>query len=78
MRILNQDDDKPIEGVLIMLTPFEAKQLSDFLSQLTPDAGDHLHVNDETFMKEITIAIYTSENTHTFSRRVIDLIEKEV
>jgi hypothetical protein len=29
-------------------------------------------------MREITIAIYTTENMHTFAPRGIELIEKEV
>ena len=78
MRILNEDDNKPIKGVLIMLTPSEAKELVDKIRQLTAEKGDHLHVDDESFMREITIAIYTPENTQFFSRRVIDLIEKEI
>ena len=58
MRILNEDDNKPIKGVLIMLTPSEAKELVDKIRELTAEKGDHLHVDDESFMPEITIAIY--------------------
>jgi hypothetical protein len=78
MRILNEDNDQPIKGVLIMLTPSEAKELGDKIRRLTPEKGDHIHVDDETYMREITIAIYTPENTQSFSRRVIELIEKEI
>ena len=57
MRILNEDNDQPIKGVLIMLTPSEAKELVDKIRRLTPEKGDHIHVDDETYMREITIAI---------------------
>jgi hypothetical protein len=78
MRILDQDSDKPLKAVLIMLTPSEAKELTDKIRQLTSEKGDHLHLDDEMLMREITIAIYTTEYTHTFALRVIELIEKEV
>ena len=74
MRILNQDNEQPIKSALIMVTPSEAKELSDKISQLTSDKGDHIHIDDDTFMREITIAIYTQENIHFFSQRVIDLM----
>ena len=61
-----------------MLTPSEAKELVDKIRQLTSEKGDHLHINDETYMREITMAIYTPENSHSFNRRVINLIEKEI
>jgi hypothetical protein len=78
MRILNQDDNRPVKSVLIMLTPSEAKELVDKINQLTPEKGGHLHVNDESFLREVTIAIYTPVNMDSFHRRVIDLIEKEI
>ena len=78
MRILNKDNDKPIKDALVMLTPLEAKELVDKIHKLTSEQGNHLHINDENFIHEITFAIYTSENVHSFTRRVIDLIEKEI
>jgi hypothetical protein len=78
MRILNQETNQPVNDVLIMLTPSEAKELVDKISQLTSEKGDHLHIDDDAYIREITFAIYTPENTHSFSRRVIDLIEKEI
>lgn len=78
MRILNKDDNKPVKNIIIILTPSEAKYLRDTIEQLTPEKGDHIHVSDDEFKREITIAIYTPENTHNFSPRVIDLIEKEI
>jgi hypothetical protein len=78
MRILNEDNDQVVNSVLLMLTPLEAKELAEKIRQLTPESGDHMHVNDDTFMREITIAIYTPENTQTFNHRVIELIEKGI
>ena len=78
MRILDEDNDRPIKNVLIMLTPSEAKELSDKIKRLTSEKGDHLHVNDETYSREITLAIYTPNNMNSFQKRVIELIEKEI
>ena len=78
MRILDQDNDKAVNSILIMLTPSEAKELVDKIRQLTTEKGDHLHLGDETFLREITIAIYTSENVLTFNPRIVNLIESEI
>jgi hypothetical protein len=78
MRILDNDTDKPIRNVLIMLTSSEWKYLADTIKQLTADKGDHIHVSDDIFSREVTIAIYTPDNLKFFHPRVRELIEKEV
>jgi hypothetical protein len=78
MRILNMDTDQAVNSVLLLLNPAEAKELADKIRQLTPENGDHMHINDDTFMREITVAIYTPENTQTFNHRVIELIENGI
>ena len=77
MRILDKDNDQAVGNILIMLTPSEAKELGDTIKQLTSEVGDHLHLSDDNYQREITFAIYTPDNTHTFSQRIIKLIEKE-
>lgn len=78
MRILNEESDKPIKSVSIFLTPEEAKELRDALSQLLdrPD-NNHIHVSDPTFEREITVAVYTADNLEYFTERVRRLVEKE-
>jgi hypothetical protein len=76
MRILNEDTDKSVENLLILLTPEEAMQLQGYLEQLlSGDIGqDHVHLNDSDFKREITIAIYNSDSYHFFADRVKQLI----
>jgi hypothetical protein len=75
MRILHADDVTVLTSVLIMLTPDEAAELADGLRGLDPKTGDHIHVSDETFTREITIAVYTPENLKFFAERIRRLIE---
>jgi hypothetical protein len=77
MRILDETTGQPLKSVLLMLTPFEAHELLCKLQQIDPVIGEHFHVNDENYTKEVTIAVYTPENLHFFSDRVRLLIETE-
>lgn len=77
MRILDNKNDKPLENILLMLTPPEAKMMKDFLNGLTTEKGDHIHVDDISLEHEITIAIYTPENIGTFAPRIINLLEND-
>jgi len=65
MRILNQDTDESIENLLILLTPEEVVELKGILDQLilrNNNNHDHEHLNDSDFQREITVAIYKSDN----------------
>ena len=78
MRILNQDTDKSIENLLILLTPEEAVELKGILDQLIlrNNNHDHEHLNDSDFQREITIAIYKSDNYDFFDDRIKQLISE--
>jgi hypothetical protein len=77
MRILDEDNDRPLDSVVILLTPEESHELLDSLKQLTPAKGDHIHVNDKEFTRGITLAIYTPENLKFFHERIRRLVETE-
>ncbi len=79
MRILDEDNDKPIKTALVLLTPKEAREFRDALEQVLerPD-NNHVHIPDSTYEREITIAIYTPDNLKHFNERVKMLIEREV
>jgi hypothetical protein len=66
MRILDMDNDKPITNVLLLLTPSEARQMTDFMGILNSSYGNHIHVNDDDLDHEITIAVSTMDNINTF------------
>lgn len=75
MRILDEDHDRAITSVLLMLTPTEARELSDMLRALTSEPGDHVHVSDQKFSRTVTVAIYTPENLRFFDDRARRLVE---
>jgi len=79
MRLLNQDTDESIENLLILLTPEEAMELKDDLEQLMSQgiSQNHAHLSDSDFQREITIAIYRSDNYHHFDERIKRLISEE-
>lgn len=77
MRILNQDDDKSIKNILILLTPREAAELKDDLETLLKQTenNQHTHINDMEYSREITIAIYrNSESINHFDEKTRKLI----
>ena len=79
MRILNQDKDESIKNLLILLTPEEASELRDDLEQLLSQnlSQNHAHISDYDFQREITIAIYKSDNCHFFDDRTKRLISED-
>lgn len=70
MRILDEDSGKLIDSVMIMLAPSEAQELISKLKSMDATKGDHIHVNDLDFTKQITVLIYTSQNLHLFNEKV--------
>ncbi len=79
MRILDEDNDKPIKRALVLLMPEEAREFRDALEQVLKRPDDnHVHIPDSTFEREITLAIYTPNNLKHFNERVKMLIEREV
>ena len=68
MRIIEDKTMKPLNSILIMLTPGEASELASKILSIDPTIGDHVHVDDLEYAREITIAIYTDQNTHFFTR----------
>lgn len=58
-----------------MLTPNEASELAGKIKSIDPNKGDHIHVDDLEYAREITIAIYTDQNIHYFAKEIRDLIK---
>lgn len=75
MRILSDDDDRPLRSVTLYLRHDEMSELRDFLEHLLADPSlHHIHVNDEAFVKEVTVAILTDSNLDAFDERSKKLI----
>jgi hypothetical protein len=77
MRIVDEENDKLIDSILIMLTEKEAEELSRKISSLKPEEGDHIHVNDLKFKRQITVLIYNQKNLHFYSESIRKVIADE-
>ncbi len=79
MRLLDTETNKAIGSVGIYLTKTEAKQMLDFLQSLINEtAGNHVHVNDDNYSHEVTLAIYFDENLDQFDERSKKLIKDDI
>ncbi len=78
MKILDDEGNRPLKRVSLFLTRDETisllKQLEGLISK---HRRHHVHVEDENFEREITIAIYTESNISKFDERSRRLIEKD-
>jgi hypothetical protein len=78
MRILDEDSDRKVDRVTILLTRDEAEQLQRAVTNvLTDKAYDHDHVIPEDPQKEIIIAIYDDADLSSFNERCQRLILKD-
>jgi hypothetical protein len=77
MRIIDKESKKTLNSVVILLTPEEAAELASKLKSLDASKGNHLHVNDIAYKREVTIAIYTIENLDSFSEDVRNMLAKQ-
>ena len=75
MRILDNETGKPLVDIGLYLTPSEAREMSHALDHLLTKPEDHhIHLNDEGYQREVTLAVYTEGNLNEFdeqSRRLI-------
>jgi hypothetical protein len=68
---------KELSSVMIMLTLAEAQELMDKLSHLNVDMGDHAHISNDNFSREVIISIYTPNNKHYFNGQIRSIIESQ-
>lgn len=76
MRILDQDTDKALENVMILLEKDEAEELYEELGRLLKSSkiDDHGHIEDSDCEREITVSIYEKEKLDGFHDRIKKLI----
>ena len=75
MRLLDVDTGKPLRDVCVYLTPLEARQMLGYLKGLVNGRVEHhAHVNDDSYEREVTIAVYTERNLDQFDERSRKLI----
>ena len=75
MRIINDKEMTTLSRILIMVAPSEASELASKINNIDPNIGDHTHVDDQEYAREITIAIYTDQDMHYFTKEVRELIK---
>jgi hypothetical protein len=79
MKIFDVENKRILSNVTVFLTPGEALKLASSIADLGHNPSDqHIHINDEEFNSEITIAVYTPENINMFdeeSRTVIGVLK---
>ena len=76
MRMLDLDDDKKLNRLILYLTKSEAKELRTSLDYIIEDPKQHHHehIPSEDYQKEITICIYDEKNLEGFDERSKKLI----
>ena len=60
MKIFDEVANKSLSNITILLKRNEIIQLIGYLEELSSNATEnqHYHLNDDTYFKEITIAVY--------------------
>ena len=64
-----------LSRILIILTPSESSELASKIKSIDPNMGEHIHVDDQEYSREITIAVYTDQNLHYFTKEIRELIK---
>lgn len=78
MRLLDGDSDKKLDEVFLYLTKSEAKEMMGALKGLLQNPiGNHSHISNEDYNKEITVCIYDTKMLDGFSERSKTLILKD-
>jgi len=81
MRMLDNDSDKTLNDVLILLTRKEAIWLRDEVAEMLSDVEQgHYHVIDlDNPMRQFTLGLYDDVDIekNTYIPRVIDLIRED-
>ncbi len=79
MRILDQETDKAIKNIILLLTLNEASELKDDLERMISEnkTAEHSHICDINYEHEVTIAIYEDGITDSFNSRIKRLLKED-
>jgi formylmethanofuran dehydrogenase subunit E-like metal-binding protein len=77
MRIIDKKNKKSLNSILIMLTPEEAIELASKVKSLDASSGNHIHVGDINFIREVTLAIYTKDNLDSFLPEIQNILTED-
>jgi len=79
MYILDDESNKKLDCITLILTRSEVQQLQGYVKQLlekTP-SSDHYHLSSEDYQREITICMYNPENIRALHSRAQKLIRDD-
>ena len=76
MHIYDSHSDKTLDDVILYLTPEEANELYDGLARIMKQPrGNHVHVNNDDYQRELTVCIYRKEDIETFDEKSRQMLE---
>ena len=76
MHIYDSHSDKTLEEVILYLTSEEAYELYDGLARIMKQPrGNHVHVNNDDYQRELTVCIYRKEDIETFDEKSRQMLE---
>ncbi|MCL2425180.1 MAG: hypothetical protein FWD05_02470 [Oscillospiraceae bacterium] len=79
MKMLDMKTNNSVNDLTLLLKKEEAVQLLGYLEELLSEEGegDHHHLNNYDYSKELTIALYDESNADNFSERYKLLISED-
>lgn len=79
MYILDDESNKKLSWITIILTKKEIEEMLGYAEQLleNPAPSDHYHMSSDDYQKEITFCLYDPEKIGNFNARVQKLIKDD-
>lgn len=79
MYILDDETNKKLSCITIILSKSEIQQLLGYAKQLLEKSSpsDHYHLSSEDYQKEITLCMYDKENLSDFHPRIQKLVKDD-
>lgn len=80
MFILDEDSDKSVNCITVLLNKNEVQQLLGYAKRLleNPSASEHYHLSNEDYQKEITLCMYDREEIDRLHPRMKKLVVEGV
>lgn len=78
MRIFDEDNNRTLRRVTLLLKADEARELLDGLRELLERSDGHVHTSDATFEHEITVALYEEGKTDGFHERIKQVLAEDM
>ncbi|MFD2117627.1 hypothetical protein ACFSTH_09415 [Paenibacillus yanchengensis] len=75
MRIFDEENNKVLSKVTLLLKENEARELLDDLISLLENMNEHVHINDLLYEHEITVAVYDENDFEEFNERIKQVIK---